>query len=37
MAPVDSRWSLMRANSETITRMYLQRGVNSIPNSDSTA
>ena len=37
IAPVLSRWSLMRASSATIVRMYLQRGVISMPSSFSTA
>ena len=36
-APLHSRWSLMRASSATIVRMYLQRGVISMPSSFSTA
>ena len=36
-APTQSRWSLIRASSAMIERMYLQRGVSSMPSSFSTA
>ena len=36
-APVQSRWSLIRASSPMITRMYWQRGVSSMSSSFSTA
>ena len=37
MAPMHSRWSLIRESSATITRRYWQRGGTSIPISFSTA
>jgi hypothetical protein len=36
-APLHNRWSLIRANSAMIVRMYRHRGVNSMPSSVSTA
>ena len=36
-APVQSRWSLIRASSPMITRMYWQRLVSSMSRSFSTA